>query len=149
MLLGHEDDEQVLCHERLITPNESTKLHQTLEIVGNMSGWLSIGPTLFRRFRTSHLSAENIFSLNTNILTYQGGQYESISPAKLKNSKTKLNFKDCSPNRRQSIHTGRAVSASQPSNSTLEAIFIDKYRSRDSRLENREAESDSKKKIEN
>ena len=59
----------------------------TVEIISNRSVRLSTGPRLKNRFGLGHFTAEHIFSLSTNNLTYQGGRYEPSPPVKLKNSK--------------------------------------------------------------
>ena len=59
----------------------------TVEIISNRSVRLSTGPRLKNRFGLDHFTAEHIFSLSTNNLTYKGSRYENSPPVKLKNSK--------------------------------------------------------------
>ena len=61
----------------LSTTNRMTLTMESFRLTG-VEGSASADP--HNRLRPSPLSAENVFSLNTNNLTYPGGQYELSSP---------------------------------------------------------------------
>ena len=75
--------------ERRVVLRFVWQLTQSRKIVSNRSGKLSIDPPL-KPLWLVHFSAEIIFSLSTNTLTYQRGWYEPSSPARLKNSMTQV-----------------------------------------------------------